>query len=150
MRKKSEQGSSVCVCECARARACVCVCVCRIIPCEERLVCVRKRMSYMYAEMAYFPNYKIWKFSQLHIVGIQGFFVIWKVIKIPNISKFWNCSSIRYFAPFAIWPIFILPFDINFIFYYSDSREFSLSTIECSLIFKFEISAILKFYCSKF
>ena len=71
-------------------------------------------------------------------------------MKITKISKFWNFSSIRYFAPFAIWPIFILIFDINFIFYYSDSRKFGRSTFERSLIFKFEISAILKFYSSKF
>ena len=77
-------------------------------------------------------------------------FSIWKVMKILKISKFWNCSSIRYSAPFTILPIFILPFDINFIFYCNDSRKFGPSTFALSLIFKFEISAILKFYSSKF
>ena len=71
-------------------------------------------------------------------------FLIWKIIKILKISKFWNCSSIRYSAPIAILPIFILPFDINFIFYCSDTRKFGRSTFERSLIYKFEISAILK------
>ena len=71
-------------------------------------------------------------------------------MKIPKISKFWNCSSIRYSAPFAISPIFKLPFDISFIFDCSNSRQFGRSTFARSLIFKFEISAILKIYCSKF
>ena len=53
-------------------------------------------------------------------------------------------------APFAIFSIFILPFDINVIFYCGDTRKFGHSTFARSLIFKFEISAILKFYCSKF
>ena len=101
-------------------------------------------------KMAKFPNYKFREFSELDICGIKIFFVIWKIIKMPKIIKFYNCSSIRYFAPFAILPIFILPFDINFIFYYSDSCKFGRSTFERSLIFKFEISAILEFYCSKF
>ena len=39
--------------------------------------------------------------------------------KIPKIMKFWNCSYVRYSAPFAISPIFILPFDINSGFYCS-------------------------------
>ena len=46
--------------------------------------------------------------------------------------------------------IFILPLNINFIFYCSDSGKFGCSTFARSLIFKFEISAILKFYCSTF
>ena len=75
---------------------------------------------------------------------------MWKIIKILNIRNFWNHLSIRYSVPFAILPIFILPVDINFIFYSSDSRKSGRSTFARSLIFKFEISAILKFYCSKF
>ena len=73
-----------------------------------------------------------------------------KIKKIPRISKFWNCSSIWYSALFGILSIFILPFDINFILYYSDSRKFGRSKFARSLIFKFEIAAILQFYCSKF
>ena len=60
-----------------------------------------------------------------------------KIIKISKISKFWNCSSIRYSAPFAILPILISPFDINFISYYSDFRKFGRSKFSRSLIFKF-------------
>ena len=56
----------------------------------------------------------------------------------------------RYSAPFEILSIFMLPFDIKFIFYCGDTRKFGRSTFARSLIFKFEISAILKFYCSKF
>ena len=37
-----------------------------------------------------------------------------------------------------------------FIFLIFISRKFGLSTFKRSLIFKFETSAILKFYCSKF
>ena len=66
-------------------------------------------------------------------------FLIWKIIKIPKINKFWNCSSIRYAALFAIsFSIVLTP------------RKFGRSTFARSLIFKFEISAILKFYRSKF
>ena len=96
------------------------------------------------------PNYKFWEFSKLDTFGILIFFLVWKIIKIPKFSNFWNCSCIRYSAPFAILSIFILPFDINFIFYCGDTRKFGHSTFARSLIFKFEISAILKFYCSKF
>ena len=46
--------------------------------------------------------------------------------------------------------IFILLLDINFIFYYSDSRKLGRSTFARSLIFNVEISVILKFYCSEF
>ena len=77
-------------------------------------------------------------------------YLIWKIIKISKISKFWNCSSILYSAPFAILIILILHFNINLIFYYSHSRKFSRSTFARSLIFKFEISVILKFYSSKY
>ena len=102
------------------------------------------------SKMANFPNYKFREFSKLHIFGILIFFLIWKIIKIPKMIKFWNCSSIRYSAPFAILSIFLLPFDINFIFYRGDPRKFGHSTFARSLIFKFGISAILKFYCSTF
>ena len=81
-------------------------------------------------------------------------------MQILKMTKFWDCSSIRYFASPVILPILIFSlFDINefqrfifsiFIFYCSDSRMFGRSTFESSLIFKFEISVILKFYCSKF
>ena len=40
--------------------------------------------------------------------------------------------------------------NINLIFYSTDSRKFGRSAFERSLIFKFETSAILKFYCSNF
>ena len=101
-------------------------------------------------KMANFPNYKFWEFSKLDIFGIQIFFLIWKIIKIPKIGEFRNCSSIWYFALFAILSIFILPFDINFIFYCGDTRKFGHSTFARSLIFQFEIPAVLKFYCPKF
>ena len=71
-------------------------------------------------------------------------------MKILKISKFWNCSLFRYSAPFASLSIFILPFHIYFISYCGDTRKFGHSTFARSLIFKFEISAILKFCCSKF
>ena len=70
--------------------------------------------------------------------------------QIPKNSKFWNYSFLWYFVAFAIFPSFILSFDINFIFYCSDSRKFGRSIFSRSLIFKFEISASLKIYCSKF
>ena len=63
--------------------------------------------------------------------------------------KFCNCSSIRYSEPFAISSNFILSFDINFNFYCFDARKFGHSTFARSLIFKFEISAILKFYITR-
>ena len=100
--------------------------------------------------MANFANLKFWEFSKLDTFGIEIFLLIRKIIKIPKISKFWNYSSIRYSARFAILLIFILPFNINFIIYCSDSRKFGRSTFARSLIFKFKISAILRFYCSKF
>ena len=71
-------------------------------------------------KMANFPNYKFYEFFKLDTFWILIFFLICKIIKIPKIRKFWNSSSIRYSAPFAIL-----------------------------LIFKFQISAILKFHCSK-
>ena len=101
-------------------------------------------------KVANFPNYKFWEFSKLDTFGIWIFFLVWKIIRIPKFSNFWNCSSTRYSAPFAIFSIFLLPFDINFIFYCGDPRKFDHSTFARSLIFKFEISTILKFYCSKF
>ena len=61
------------------------------------------------------------------------------MIKIPKIRKYWNCLSIRYSALFAILSIFILPFDMNHIFYCSDSRKFGRFTLARSLIFKFEL-----------
>ena len=91
-----------------------------------------------------FGNFLNYTFLELH------FFLIWKIIKLPEIKKFWNCSPIRYSARFAILPIVILPFDINSIFYSSDSSKFDRSIFARLLIFKFEISAILKIYCSKF
>ena len=100
--------------------------------------------------MAHFPNYNFREFSKFDIFGIKIFFLIWKIIKIPKISKFWNFFPIWYSALFAIFSIFISFFDISFIFYYSDSRKFVHSAFARSLIFKFEISAILQFYCSKF
>ena len=54
---------------------------------------------------------------------------------------------------------FLIPFDVNefrrfifsiFIFYSSDSHKFGRSTFERSLIFKFEMLAILQFDGSKF
>ena len=72
------------------------------------------------------------------------------MIKMSSISKFWKCSSIRYSAPFAILLISILPFNINFFFYGSDSRKFYHSTFARWLIFKSKTSSILKLYCSKF
>ena len=44
----------------------------------------------------------------------------------------------------------MLSFDMNFIFYCSESLKFSRSTFARSIIFKFEISAILKIYFSEF
>ena len=72
--------------------------------------------------MTNFLNYEFWEFPKFDIFGIKFFFLICPIIKIPKISKFWNCLSIRYSAPFAILPIFILPFEINFTFYCSDSK----------------------------
>ena len=80
-------------------------------------------------KMANYPNYNFWEFSKLDIFGIYIFFLIWKIIRIP---KFQNMKF------------------QNFMFYCSDSRKFGRSIFASSFIFKFEISVILKFYCSKF
>ena len=101
-------------------------------------------------KMDNFPNCKFWKFYKLDIFETWIFFLIWKITKISKISKFLNFPFIRYSASFKIFPIFILPYNINFISYCSDSRKFGSSTSARSLIFKFEISVILKFYYSKF
>ena len=98
-----------------------------------------------------FQNFTTWKINKLRI------FTTCETIKIPKTSKIWNYLSIRYFAPFGILPVVIN--DINefwqfifsiFIFYSSNSRRFCRFKFERSLIFQFEISTILKFYCSKF
>ena len=71
-------------------------------------------------------------------------------------SKFQKLSNFGTVRPFDIphhsqfVRFLYLPFDLNFIFYCSDSRKFGRYKLGLSLIFKFEISAILIFYCSKF
>ena len=66
--------------------------------------------------------------------------------------KFWNCSSIEYFALLAILPNLIFPLWYRFsqfLFPVLVTRKFGRSTFERSSL-KLETSAILKFYCSKF
>ena len=61
--------------------------------------------------------------------------------------------DIRNFEIPKYWSFYISSFQIltpTLIFYYSDFRKFGRFTFARSLIFEFEISAILKFYCSKF
>ena len=107
-----------------------------------------------------FSKSKINKFPEFHNLKnerISRILSVWKT-KAPKISKFFNCSSIRYSAHFAILQIQYeyLPFDINqlnfsiFISYFSDFHKFNYATFERSLNFKFETSVILKFYCFKF
>ena len=77
-------------------------------------------------------------------------FLFGKWSKFQKLKNFGTFCPFGIPAPFAIMPILILPVDINFLFYCSDSHKFSCSKFARSLIFKLEISAILKFYCSKF
>ena len=117
-----------------------------------------------------------WNFQNSKIVSIGKLtnfqnFTTWKTNKFSEFFKFRKLSKFKKLANFGIVCPFdiphysqfcrfsYLPFDINelrrfifwiFIFYCTDSRKFGCSTFEHSLIFKFEMLAILKFDCSKF
>ena len=82
-----------------------------------------------------------------------------KILEIGNLKNFQNFTTRKTTKFSEFFNLENLHFDINeirrfifliFIFYCSDSRKSGRSTFEHSLIFKFGMSAILKFNCSKF
>ena len=94
-------------------------------------------------------------FEIVKLIIFQNF-PIWKTkIWLQKLAKFWDCSSIRYFAPLGISPIltFVIMNQFRrfnfqiFISYFSVSRKFGRSPFKRLLIFKLETLTILKFCC---
>ena len=98
----------------------------------------------------------------LQLEKLKNFQILFQFVILSNTKKLTN---FRIVCPFDIphhaqfCRFSYLPFAINefrcfifsiFIFYSSYSRKFGRSTFELSLIFKFQILAILRFDCSKF
>ena len=129
-----------------------------------------------FVKWAYFPNWTFFQFSKLKIneiflIGkLKDFqnFIVWEINKFSEffqcgkLSKFQKLTNFGIVSPFNIrhhsqFCLFsYLSLDMNWyrrfiftivIFYFSDSHKFGLSTFERSLIFKFEMSGILEFYC---
>ena len=103
-----------------------------------------------------FRNFPNLTFSTLEIFGIvkiNKFLDFFQFVK-PKFSNFkivhrFNVPHYSIFCQFSYFPI-----DINqlsqFLYFILVTRKFSHFTSKRSLIFKFETSAILKFYCLKF
>ena len=116
---------------------------------------IRDFRSFVIENLWNFSESKSLEFSKFENKQISR---IWKFGRLSKVQKLANC---RIVCPFNIWhhsqfrPLIYIDFDAltsRFLFpiYFSYSRKVGCYTFKRPLIVKFKISAILKFYCSKF